>query len=350
MAATEISAGSALGEDGRYRLEAVLGTGGMASVWLATDARLERPVAVKVLSDVLALDADYVLRFEREARVAASLSHPHLVNVYDFSVIGRRPYLVMEYVAGGTLADRLRQPGGGGWRPEVLAREMLDAVGYIHAAGIIHRDIKPANILIGEDGRARITDFGIAQPLGATRMTSTGLVVGTARYIAPEVLSGQPADERSDLFACGVLLRECGQTPLSRTLSTLVDRLTASDPDRRPQSAPDALRILDRPAATATRRLSRTHIVHRPRKLIGASSAARPRVVRQGRDIEVRLTKQAAGAIAALLVLILGLILLAHGGGSNPAGSRSTLRAPTAGAPLRQQLDQLDQAIGQARR
>ncbi|MBV8218065.1 MAG: serine/threonine protein kinase, partial [Solirubrobacterales bacterium] len=246
MAAIELSPGATVGEGGRYSLERVLGTGGMASVWLATDARLDREVAVKVLSDVLALDQDYVRRFEREARVAANLSHPHLVRVYDFSVDGPRPYLVMEYVAGGSLADRLRdRDNARPWDAEVLARELLDALGYIHRAGVIHRDIKPANVLIGADSRVRLTDFGIAQPSGATRLTKTGVVVGSGRYIAPEVMRGEPASERSDLYSLGVLIEQCLTPAVTPQLRALVRQLTAERPDRRPATAHEALKTLD---------------------------------------------------------------------------------------------------------
>ncbi|MEA2159160.1 MAG: eukaryotic-like serine/threonine-protein kinase, partial [Solirubrobacteraceae bacterium] len=137
--------------DGRYRLERVLGTGGMGSVWLAHDARLGRPVAVKVISDALAVDRQWLRRFEREARAAASVSHPHIVQVFDYSVEEERPYLVMEYVRGGSLADRLTasRPHDQGLDVEALARGLLDALAHIHDAGIVHRDVKPGNILLG---------------------------------------------------------------------------------------------------------------------------------------------------------------------------------------------------------
>jgi serine/threonine protein kinase len=329
MAATEIATGSSFGEDGRYCLEEVLGTGGMASVWLASDARLQRPVAIKILSDVLALDAEFVRRFEREARVAASLSHPHLVDVFDFSVQGPRPYLVMEYVAGGTLADRLRGQRGGTWDPGVLFRELLEAVAYIHRAGIIHRDIKPANVLIGADGRARVTDFGIARPSAATGITNAGVVLGTARYVAPEVLRGQPADKRSDLYACGVLLRESLGDSGPAKLVRLADRLTAERPELRPASATEALEILDRPPAAARR-------------------LARPRISIHGREIRVHLTHAAAAAIAGIAALVLILILLLTSG-SGPSSHPPRSAVPPASAPLSQQLDGLDQAIARAR-
>ena len=189
----------------RYRLERTLGRGGMAAVWLGHDEVLERPVAVKVLSDTIADDPDFVARFRREAHTAAGLSHPNLVDVYDFSEEGERPYLVMQFVPGENLAERLER--GTGVDCEQLARELLAALAHIHAAGILHRDVKPANVIVEPGGTAKLIDFGIALPRDATALTSTGLVLGTERYAAPEVMEGRPATERSDLYSCGVVLR-----------------------------------------------------------------------------------------------------------------------------------------------
>jgi len=336
MAAIELAPGATVGEDGRYRLERVLGTGGMASVWLAMDARLDREVAVKVLSDVLALDDDYVRRFEREARIVANLSHPHLVRVYDFSVDGPRPYLVMEYVPGGSLADRLRDPKARGaqtWNAEVLARELLDALGYIHRAGVIHRDIKPANVLIGADGRARLTDFGIAQPSDATRLTKTGVVVGSGRYIAPEVMRGEPASERSDLYSLGVLIQQCLTESAAARLRALVNELTAERPDRRPATAHEALTILD----------------HAPTQTV-------PQIHVYGRRKRIDVRRASTAALGALLVLlVIALIGMATSGGgsgaakSGPAPNGGPARA-NPNASLSSQLTQLDRAIDKSRR
>src|SRR5215207_941224 len=226
--------------EGRYRLERILGTGGMASVWLARDERLGRPVAVKLLSDSLAHDESYLSRFRREARLAAGLSHPNLVKVYDFGE-DERPYLVMEYVEGGTLADRIAGGTAHELDPGRLARELLGALDHIHSAGIVHRDIKPGNVLIAPDGSARVTDFGIAQPEDATRLTSTGLVIGTRNYIAPEVLRGEAATVRSDLYSCAMVLQEAFGDLLPPRLAPLVGRLGDEDPARRPESASAAL-------------------------------------------------------------------------------------------------------------
>jgi len=169
-----IAPGRRLGN--RYLLERRLGHGGMSVVWLATDERLGRPVAVKVLSDTMAADREYLDRFRREAKVAAGLQHPNLVSVYDFNA-DERPYLVMEYVEGGDLASRVAR--GETPTAERLARELLGALAHIHGAGVLHRDIKPQNVLIDAQGHARLTDFGIAQPRDAASLTRTGQVIGT---------------------------------------------------------------------------------------------------------------------------------------------------------------------------
>lgn len=223
---------------GRYRLERRLGHGGMAAVWLAVDERLDREVAVKVLSDVIAADPEYLARFRREAHTAASLKHPNLVGVWDYGA-GDRPFLVMEYVAGGDLAARLES--GDAPPAEDLACDLLAALRHMHAEGVLHRDIKPHNVLIGESGVARLTDFGIAQPAGATALTRTGHVIGTESYIAPEVREGAPASERSDLYALGVVLADAAPEGAGAALRDLADRLRDPDPGARPPSASAAL-------------------------------------------------------------------------------------------------------------
>src|SRR6476646_4337850 len=227
----------------RYRLERTLGRGGMAAVWLGHDEVLERQVAVKVLSDTIAGDPDFVTRFRREAHTAAGLSHPNLVDVYDFSEEGERPYLVMQFVPGENLAERVER--GREVDCERLARELLAALAHIHAAGTLHRDVKPANVIIEPGGTAKLIDFGIALPRDATALTSTGLVLGTERYAAPEVMEGRPASERSDLYSCGVVLRGCADGA-SPDLRLLIEWLASRNPDERPSSARAALARLER--------------------------------------------------------------------------------------------------------
>src|SRR5690242_8475467 len=222
----------------RYRLERMLGRGGMAAVWLGHDEVLDRPVAVKVLADTIAGDPGFVARFRREAHTAAGLSHPNLADVYDFSEEGERPYLVMQFVPGENLAERLER--GSGVDCERLARELLEALAHIHAAGILHRDVKPANVIVEPEGTAKLIDFGIALPPDATALTSTGLVLGTERYAAPEVMEGHQASERSDLYSCGVVLRTC-ESGASPAALSLVDWMTRKDPRDRPGSAEQAL-------------------------------------------------------------------------------------------------------------
>jgi serine/threonine protein kinase len=238
---TAIAAGAEL--KGRYRLERLLGRGGMASVWLGHDSVLDRPVAIKVLSDTIASDLTFQARFRREAKTAAALSHPNLVDIYDYAEADERPYLVMELVPGADLGSHISRNSR--LDRERLAREVLDAVAHIHAVGILHRDIKPQNIVIAPDGSAKLIDFGIALPRDATSLTQTGLILGTKRYAAPEVLEGHPATERSDLYSCGVVLRAClgEETP---ALASLVNWLTEADPRSRPASARQALAQLDR--------------------------------------------------------------------------------------------------------
>ncbi len=298
-----VGPGTALGE--RYRLTRLLGTGGMASVWLGRDQRLGRTVAVKVLSEVLALDDDYVRRFRREARIAAGLSHPGLVRVYDFGTEGERPYLVMDHVDGGTLADR----PAASVSAEALATDLLGALAHIHSAGVIHRDVKPANVLIDDEGRARLTDFGIAWPEDATQITQTGEVIGTLRYMAPEAREGDPATERSDLYSCGVVLSErLGRSPRPE-LAELVARLTEPDPARRPASAREALRRLEADDGTAAT------------EVIEAAPAGR-----RGGGVAVGVAT-AVTALAGLVALALLLVLLL-GGGDGPGGREARAGAP----------------------
>jgi tetratricopeptide (TPR) repeat protein len=299
----------------RYRLERTLGRGGMAAVWLGHDEVLDRPVAVKVLSDTIAGDPDFVARFRREARTAAGLSHPNLVGVYDFSEEGERPYLVMQFVPGEDLSSRLGR--GEGVDCDKLARELLDALAHIHQVGILHRDIKPANIVIEPDGTAKLIDFGIALPRDATALTNPGLILGTERYAAPEVMEGRPATERSDLYSAGVVLRSC-QGHCSRALGGLIDWMTSRDPAARPRSARQALARLERAEAAGepTQAFEPTFARQPEPQPVAAWEPPTPTAEpRSGRG-------HRWGAVAAILAVIAALVVvgLVVSGGSDEGG------------------------------
>ncbi len=195
-----------LGE--RYELGDVVGRGAMGEVWAARDLRLDRPVAVKVLTAPIAADVAMRARFRTEAQAAARLSHPNVVTVYDSGEDDGLLFLVMELLPGRTLADEIADGPLDAARARAVGVDVLAGLAASHRAGILHRDIKPANVLLAADGTARVADFGIAKSLEGGDATSAGLVLGTAAYLAPERLAGQPATPQSDLYAVGAVLYE----------------------------------------------------------------------------------------------------------------------------------------------
>jgi len=210
---------------GRYRLERPLGHGGMASVYLAHDLELDRPVAVKLLAESLAGDTAFRKRFLREARVAARLSHPNVVAVYDAGEAeDGRPYIVMEYVDGTSLEGRGPLPT----REAVgLAVQACHGLAHAHAAGLVHRDVKPHNLLLRGDGTLKVADFGIARAAEATALTQVGTVLGTAAYLAPEQAAGEGVTSAADVYSLGAVLYELltGRPPYEpETLADLADR------------------------------------------------------------------------------------------------------------------------------
>jgi serine/threonine-protein kinase len=198
--------------NGRYRLLRLLGTGGMASVYLAEDLRLGRRVAVKVLHPQFASDPSYVARFAYEARIAAGLAHPNIVQVYDVGHDGDHHYIVMEYVEGETLKELIRRQGAlPVARALAIISGVLAALALAHAHRLIHRDITAQNILLTTGGDVKVTDFGIARELSGTAMptlTLAGMVLGTVHYFAPEQAQGHPAIPQSDVYAAGIVLYE----------------------------------------------------------------------------------------------------------------------------------------------
>src|SRR3954454_1188293 len=190
---------------GRYKLEHPLGRGGMSEVYAAEDLELGRRVALKLLAP----DADSA-RFEREARAVAALAHPNVMQLYDYGEDHERPYMVLEYVPGGTLEERLAEANGEPLPDEesrLIAAGVAAGLAHAHARGVVHRDLKPANVLFDEEGRPKLADFGIARmAAGEGTLTEAGTVLGTAAYISPEQAMGSPATPASDVYSFGVML------------------------------------------------------------------------------------------------------------------------------------------------
>ncbi len=214
--ATAIATGDVFA--GRYRLLRKLGSGGMADVWLAEDAELKRRVAIKILHERYANDAQFVERFRREATHAAGLSHQNIVSIYDRGSVNGSYFIVMEYVEGRTLKELLLTRGPCPVPIAIsYARQILAALRYAHRNGIIHRDIKPHNVIVDHEGRVKVADFGIARAGTTSQMTEAGSIIGTAQYLSPEQARGAPVDESSDLYSTGIVLYELltGQVPFT---------------------------------------------------------------------------------------------------------------------------------------
>ncbi|MEU8350850.1 MULTISPECIES: Stk1 family PASTA domain-containing Ser/Thr kinase [unclassified Streptomyces] len=195
--------------DGRYRVDARIAVGGMATVYRGVDTRLDRVLALKVMHPGLAADSSFVERFIREAKSVARLDHPNVVGVYDQGSDGRYVYLAMEYIAGCTLRDVLRERGALQPRAALdILEPVLAALGAAHRAGLVHRDMKPENVLIGDDGRVKVADFGLVRAVDTNTTASPGTLLGTVSYLAPEQIEDGTADARVDVYACGIVLYE----------------------------------------------------------------------------------------------------------------------------------------------
>jgi eukaryotic-like serine/threonine-protein kinase len=344
---------------GRYRLDELLGRSGMSEVWAATDTELGRRVALKLLAP----DADNA-RFEREARAVASLGHPNITQLYDYGEEDGRPYMVLEYLPGGTLEERLRT---GRPLPDEDARrisaELAAGLAHAHSRDVIHRDLKPANVLFDQEGRAKLADFGIARmAAGEGTLTEAGTVLGTAAYISPEQAAGAPASAASDVYSFGVMLyrmltgrlpfesnnpmelvalhRDSDPPPLTQfrdeapaLLESTANAALAKDPADRPADGAALLAALGVPAGfssvtTSTGAgladLDATSVL--PVAAAGAGAAARP--VGPSRRSRTPL------AVAALLVLVVAGAALAYevtrpASGSTPGTVPITVPKPT---------------------
>jgi eukaryotic-like serine/threonine-protein kinase len=234
--------------DGRYRVVRKLGTGGMANVYLAEDQELGRSVAIKMLDDRHSQDEQFVERFRREAKNAARLSHPNIVSIYDRGEAGGTYYIAMEYLEGRTLKELLVARGPTPLAVAIdYARQILAGLGFAHRNGIVHRDIKPHNVVVAPDGRLKVTDFGIARA-GASQMTETGSIIGTAQYLSPEQAKGAPVTPASDIYSVGIVLYEMltgtvpftGDTPLEIAMKHL-----SAIPEPPSEKRPDVPHELD---------------------------------------------------------------------------------------------------------
>ena len=326
---------------GRYRVVRPLGSGGMAAVFLCEDERLGRPVAVKRLH--AHSPDDVAQRFLREARLGASLNHPNLVSVFDTLTDDEAVLIVMEYVEGDTLQETLKRGPLSEERALSVVRDVAHALDHAHTHGVVHRDVKPANILIRKDGVVKLVDLGIAKAADVTKLTASGMVLGTASYMAPEQLDGREAGPATDVYALATVAFEAlagrkaytGRTPMEiahrvatgsppdlreawpeapQAVAEALQRGMASDPADRPASARDLCAALDR-AMDETRRVppkpqQPAQVPHR---------VAPPR--RPGQRTGLRALAPAA-VLLALAAAAAALILLSSGGGGedNPSG------------------------------
>ena len=303
-------------------MEKTLGKGGMATVELARDTELGRRVAVKRLFVSLADDHVFQQRFLREARMAAALSHPNLVSVYDVGEEGGLPYIVMEYVEGETLAELMAREGP---LPERRAVDLLvqtcAGLQQAHAAGLVHRDIKPQNLLVRRDGVVKIADFGIARTLDSTQLTQAGTVLGTDAYLAPEQAAGEPVTSAADIYSLGAVAYELlmGRTPHTfESLADLTQKQRQPPPRLRgvePHVERAVLRALSfRPA---DRQRSASELARELAPVDAPTEATR--VMERSR--KVHLSNRVLLAVAALVVAALiaaGLFLAVSGDDGTP--------------------------------
>src|SRR4051794_35216424 len=267
----------------RFRLDEKVGAGGMSSVYRAYDPTLERWVAIKLMHRDISTDPDQLERFRREARAVASLNHPHVVTVIDAGEDEGAPYIVFEYVEGETLKDRIRRLGMLPV-PEAVAYaiEIGRALSAAHSARLVHRDVKPQNVLIDAEGRAKVTDFGIARSMEAHGLTATGRVLGTTDYVSPEQALGHPVTEQSDIYSLGIVLYEMltGEVPFQADTQVAVAMKHVREPlpdvqRRRPEVSAALAAVVDQATAKETQRRYATvpEMLHDLEEVLGIEAA-----------------------------------------------------------------------------
>jgi eukaryotic-like serine/threonine-protein kinase len=335
----------------RYRLERPLGHGGMASVHLARDTELDRPVALKLLAENLGGDESVHRRFVREARLAAGLSHPNVVSVFDAGDDGGRPYIVMEYVDGENLAELLARRGRiPADEARGLALQAAQGLAHAHAAGLVHRDVKPQNLILRRDGTLKIADFGIARAAEATALTQAGTVLGTAAYLSPEQALGKEVTPATDVYSLGVVLYELltGRTPFQvETLDDLAQRPAMEVAPVR-ELAPEVPRDLEDVVMHCLAR----NPDYRPRDgaqlaqelAPGDAAATKPLPAPRRRGSRDRRLMWAAVAVLLLLAAVLLAVVIASGGSSKPSrGTAVTVEQPKV-QPIPRGADAQEQA------
>jgi eukaryotic-like serine/threonine-protein kinase len=338
---------------GRYRLESKLGSGGMSTVYLARDITLERWVAVKVMHREMSDQPDQIERFRREARAVAQLSHPNVVSVIDAGEDGGHPYIVFEYVDGETLKQRIERVGP---LPvdeaTAYAIEIGRGLAAAHARRLVHRDVKPQNVLIDSEGRAKVTDFGIARSLEADGLTQTGRVLGTTDYVSPEQAMGRGVDARTDVYSLGVLLYEMltGEVPftaetvvgvamkhvneempdvqrkrpeVSSALAAVIERSTAKDPKKRYPDMASCLADLEGALEVEVARHGGSH---------GEATNVLDTVPRSKRRILTTRRVSAAGVFLVLVATAAALLITALTGKKSSPNESS---AAPAGTPVK---------------
>jgi len=332
---------------GRYRIERVLGRGGMAVVYLARDEELQRLVAVKVLAEHLTDDDNFRARFLQEARLASRLSHPNVVQLYDAGEAEGSPYIVMEYVPGTTVAERGRLS-----HVEVvpLALQACSGLQHAHDAGLVHRDVKPANLLVREDGVLKIADFGIARAAELTRLTQQGTVLGTAAYLSPEQAAGEEVTAATDVYSLGAVVYELmtGRPPYEfESLAELAAQQTsgAITPLRDVEpSVPEPVEAAVMHALARDARFrpaSASDFAHelavasvRPTEPLPVTTITEPLDSRRSRSLSRggRWFWIVAAAAVATVAIILGLLKIGGGSGSTTTPHPVPIRAPLRGA------------------
>jgi tRNA A-37 threonylcarbamoyl transferase component Bud32 len=357
----------------RYRLGERIASGGMGAVYRAVDETLGRQVAVKALRREFADDPTFLERFRREARAAARLSHPGVAGVYDYGERGGQPFIVMELVEGETLAERLAARGSLPWQEAfAIGAQVAAALAAAHAHGLVHRDVKPANILLGRDGRAKVTDFGIAQAAQTATLTRTGMVLGSANYVAPEQAKGGHVGPAADLYSLGCVLFEAvtGETPYrgGNLVAIATQHVSAPVPDpraRRPDLPPEAAALITRAlqkdpagrlpsgAAMAAALAAARHEPAGDTRVLPAPVASAPATRAAGRRRAGRARiRPAAAALGVVAVLLLAWLLLPAGplAERTPPARPSTAGSSTAGRAVVEVPAVVGLDVGKARR